>query len=73
MYGGGSELVRKKNWVWLEVIKLPASFLTYSSFTVTVDEKFRDKIFFPDEWEEGVLIRPFYGQVMDMMSDNIDN
>ena len=43
------------------VRKLPTKFPTYSSFVITCDAKYENKILSPDEWSNGVIIRKFYG------------
>ena len=33
----------------------------YASFLITVDKDHEDKILDPDEWQEGLIVRPFRG------------
>ena len=44
-----------------EVLKLAAKFPNYSSFVISCDEKHKQKLFDPENWEEGTLIRPYFG------------
>lgn len=47
-----------------EVEKLNTRYDSYSSFRITCEEKYNDKVLDPDMWEEGVLIRKFFGPVV---------
>ena len=42
------------------VEKLPTRYQTYSSFKITCSRMMKNKIFNPDNWEAGIIIRPFY-------------
>ena len=46
-----------------EIVKLKSKYPTYSSFVITCDEKHRETLMNPDEWEEGILLRPFIGKL----------
>ena len=46
-----------------QVEKLSTKFPTYSSFVVTTDITHKEKLLDENEWENGVIIRTFYGQV----------
>ena len=43
--------------------KLNSKYTTYSSFVITCDLMYKDKLLSPDEWAEGVMIRPFDGKL----------
>ena len=45
------------------VEKLKPKFPSYSSFVITVNKEHEDTVLNPDEWEEGLILRPFYGKV----------
>ena len=45
------------------VHKLDAKYQTYSSYLLVCDEKYKEVLLCADQWEEGVLIRPFYGKM----------
>ena len=47
-----------------DVEKLNARFPTYSSFVITCSKRHENTLLDPDEWEEGLLVRPFYGKIM---------
>ena len=42
------------------VEKLPTKFQTYSSFKITCGAEMKNVILNPDNWEAGIIIRPFY-------------
>ena len=44
------------------VEKLTTKYPSYSSFLITCDVTHKVKLLDPQSWEEGVLIRPFYGE-----------
>ena len=46
-----------------EIVKLKTRYPSYSSFVITCDLKHRDTLLNPEEWEEGVLLRPFLGKL----------
>ena len=46
-----------------DVEKLSSKYPTYSSFLITCNEVHKEKLLSPEEWEEGILIRPFFGEV----------
>ena len=43
-----------------EIEKLKSRFPTYASYVITCDKCYEKTLLDPDEWEEGVIIRPFY-------------
>ena len=47
----------------VSVEKLRSKYDSYSSFAITFDFKYKEKMLCPDEWPEGILIRPFRGEV----------
>ena len=53
-----------------EVLKLQSKFSSYASFLIIVEEKHRQKIFDPEAWEEGILLRPFYGKMPERSPTN---
>ena len=53
-----------------EVLKLQTKFSSYASFLIIVEERQRQKIFDPEAWEEGILLRPFYGKMPERSSTN---
>ena len=46
----------------IDVEKLNSKYPTYSSFVITCEKSFEKVLLDPDEWEKGVIIRPFYGK-----------
>ena len=46
-----------------ENVKLKAKYPIYSSSVITCDEKHRETLMNPDEWEEGILLRPSIGKL----------
>ena len=52
------------------VEKLKTRFSTYSSFYVSCDDQFREKLLDPNTWEAGILVKPFYGQVTPASQSN---
>ena len=51
------------------IAKLTTKFSGYASFFISCDVRHKNKFMSPDEWEEGVLLRPYYGK----LPENIDN
>ena len=47
-----------------EVEKLNSKFPSYSSFVISCSKNHENKLLDPDEWEEGLLVRPFYGKIV---------
>ena len=47
-----------------EITTLKTKFPTYSSFVITCNKQHETILLDPDEWEEGVLIRPFVGNLV---------
>ena len=47
----------------LKVAKMTTKHPSYSSFVIVCEKDDETKLLNPDEWEEGVLVRRFYGQV----------
>ena len=43
-----------------EIEKLKSRFPTYASFVITCDRCYEKTLLDPDEWEQGIIIRPFY-------------
>ena len=43
--------------------RLQTKFPSYSSFVITCDVKHKQKLLIPDEWEEGILLKPYVGKV----------
>ena len=52
------------------VQKMVTKFSTYSSFVVTCDVKYKEKVLSPEEWANGVIIRKFYGSLSVISSEN---
>ena len=53
-----------------EVIKLKTKFPTYSSFMVTFDQKFDELVMDANHWEDGIMIRRFYGQYRGVVAEH---
>ena len=47
-----------------DVEKLNSRFPSYSSFVITCSKCHENTLLDPDEWEEGLLVRPFYGKTV---------
>ena len=58
------EFVRDLTGTVCEITKLKTRFPTYASFVITCSKEHETLLMDPDEWEEGIIIRPFYGKVM---------
>ena len=52
------------------VEKLNTRFPSYSSFVVTCDFGHLESVLNPEEWEDGVIIRRFFGLPGDRSADN---
>ena len=50
-------------YVEFEIVKLKSKCPIYSSFFTTCDEKHRETLMNPDEWEDGILLRPFVAKL----------
>ena len=47
-----------------DVERVKVKFPLYSSFVITVSKSHEAALLDPDAWEEGLIMRPFYGQVV---------
>ena len=47
-----------------EITTLQTKFPTYSSFVITCNKEHEATLLNPDEWEEGALNRPFFGNIV---------
>ena len=52
------------------VVKLVTRYPSYSSFMVTCDFKHLDSVLNPEEWQQGVLVRQFYGKTINQSDDS---
>ena len=57
------EYVRGLTGTECVIERLKSKFPTYSSFVITCDKQFENILLNPDEWEEGLLVRPFFGKI----------
>ena len=55
------------------VMRLKTKFPSYSSYLVSCDFRHKDTVMNPDEWGEGILIRPFFGKPLAYASSDIDD
>ena len=55
------EYVQEIAGVDADVMKIQSRNTHYSSFLIPVDKNVEDRVLDPDEWQEGLIIRPFPG------------
>ena len=67
------EFVRELTGSNCQISKLKSKFPTYSSFVITCDKQHENTLLDPDEWEQGIIIRPFFGKVFSDNSSAVDN
>ena len=60
---GMKDYVRELIGVDCDVERVKPKFPSYSSFVITVSKTHEDALLDPDAWEEGLIIRPFYGKI----------
>ena len=66
------EFVRELTGTECEVERLKTKYSSYSSFVISCDKSKESVLLDPDEWEKGVLIRPFYGNVSNNTNENLN-
>jgi len=55
--------VSKATGLEIKCVKLQARFNTYASFRIEVGVEDFDKLLDPDVWDEGILVKPFFGRL----------
>ena len=55
------EYVQEIAGVESDVERIQSRSQNYASFLITVDKSVEDKVLDPDEWQEGLVVRPFRG------------
>ena len=58
------EFVRELTGTDCEIHKLKTKYPNYSSFVIICDKINEKTLLDPDEWEKGILIRPFFGRLL---------
>ena len=58
------EFVRELTGTDCEIHKLKTKYPNYSSFVITCDKISEKTLLDPDEWEKGIIIRPFFGRIL---------
>ena len=56
------------------MLRLKTKFPSYSSYSylVSCDFRHKDTVMNPDEWDEVILIRPFFGKALAYAPSDID-
>ena len=56
------EFIRELTGSDCEIDQLKTKYPSYSSFVITCDKQHEKTLLDPDEWETGIIIRPFWGE-----------
>ena len=64
------EYVKEIAGIDADVEKIQSRNTTYSSFVIHVDKTVEDRVLDPDEWQEGLIIRPFRGALRRWKEDS---
>ena len=64
------EFVRELTGTDCEIDRLKTKYPSYSSFVISCEKQFESVLLDPDEWEKGIIIRPFYGKVLKKADDD---
>ena len=64
------EFVRELTGTECNIDKVKTKYPTYASYVITCDCRHEQLLMNPDEWEEGILIRKFYGKLTHNTDDD---